>query len=94
MTNGDPLQFFKQNMIYKKTIIHKQFGGQTQGGISTPSEFPMILLFHTSRGVRYGYEDGWSDDGTYLYSGEGAQGDMKYDRGNLAIRDHRKRNRF
>ncbi len=75
-------------MIYKRSEIHRQFGGQSQGGISTPSKFSIIFLFHTSQGSRYGYKDGWSNNNTYLYSGEGTRGDMKFDKGNRAIKDH------
>ncbi|WP_455368115.1 NUDIX domain-containing protein [[Eubacterium] cellulosolvens] len=90
MSANNPLVFFKQNMIYKRSDIHQRFGGQSQGGISTPSQFPVIFLFHTSKGKNYGYQDGWNDDGTYLYSGEGTRGDMKFEKGNRAIRDHLK----
>ena len=38
-------------------------------------------------GDRYGYADGWSE-GVFLYSGEGQRGDMHFNRGNRAVRDH------
>jgi len=47
--------------IYRRTTLHEHFGGQQQGGISTPSRYPMILLFTGASGVQHGYEDGWSD---------------------------------
>jgi len=89
----DPLTFFKKGVIYRRNEIHRTFGGQSQGGISTPSSFSVVFLFHTSRGRQYGYQDGWSGRGTYLYSGEGTTGDMKFERGNRAVRDHRKKGR-
>lgn len=90
MDSIDPVIFFKQNKVYRKSEIHERFGGQSQSGISTPRQFPVIFLFHTPTGVRYGYQDGWSANGTYLYRCEGTKGDIKLERGNLAIRDHRK----
>lgn len=39
-------------------------------------------------GEQYGYEDGWDDNGVFLYTGEGQEGDMEFVRGNRAIRDH------
>jgi len=46
------------------------------------------MLFTGEQGHRYGYRDGWSEDGLFLYTGEGQKGDMTFVRGNLAIRDH------
>ena len=73
--------------IYRRTTLHEHFGGQRQGGISTPSQHPMILLFTGASGVQHGYEDGWSN-GVFCYFGEGQIGDMPWLRGNAAIRDH------
>jgi 5-methylcytosine-specific restriction enzyme A len=74
--------------IYKRTDLHEYFGGQRQGGISTPSQNNNILIFSNDRGDSFGYDDGWRDDNIYLYTGEGQVGDMSFTRGNLAIRDH------
>lgn len=46
------------------------------------------MLFTGETGKQYGYQDGWSEEGLYLYTGEGQRGDMSFVRGNLAIRDH------
>ncbi len=73
--------------IYRRRDIHKEFGGQTQGGISTPRDTPVILLFTGHQGQPYGYQDGWEGD-VFLYTGEGQVGDMQFARGNKAIRDH------
>ena len=67
--------------------IHGKFGGQQQGGISTPNGLPFIFLFTGEMGEQYGYEDGWSE-GAFMYVGEGQRGDMEFVRGNKAIRDH------
>lgn len=73
---------------YKRSAIHDLFGGQRQGGISTPSKHKMILLFTSERGKEHGYSDGWQSDGRFFYTGEGQIGDMDFIRGNKAIRDH------
>jgi 5-methylcytosine-specific restriction protein A len=49
-----------------------------------------VFLFTGSSGGQYGYSDGWQDDGTFAYTGEGQVGDMQFIRGNAAIRDHAK----
>lgn len=70
----------------RREEIHGEFGGQQQGGISTP-EGPFVFLFTGEMGEQYGYKDGWTD-GVFLYVGEGQRGDMEFVRGNKAIRDH------
>ena len=72
----------------RRKHIHATFGGQRQGGISTPSGAPYVILFTGESGEQYGYRDGWNEDGVYLYTGEGQVGDMQFVRGNKAIRDH------
>lgn len=80
---------FKVGGVYhRRNDIHARFGGQRQGGISTPSGVPYIFLFTGESGGQYGYRDGWNEDGVYLYTGEGQAGDMQWVRGNRAIRAH------
>jgi len=73
---------------YKRKELHDNFGGQRQGGISTPKDYPYIFIFTNKRGVNYGYEDGWSEDGFFAYTGEGQRGDMSFKSGNKAIQNH------
>ena len=68
--------------------IHRVYGGQEQGGISTPVNQPFIFLFTGPTGGQFGYQDGWITDGVFRYTGEGQRGDMPWVRGNRAIRDH------
>ncbi len=68
--------------------IHGRFDGQRQGGVSTPADAPFVFLFTGIAGEAHGYADGWADDGTFLYTGEGQRGDMRFEKGNRAIRDH------
>jgi len=74
--------------VYRRTDLHKQFGGQQQGGISTPSRFPVIFIFTGEQGTLYGYHDGFQENGIFFYTGEGQVGDMQMLRGNSAIRYH------
>jgi 5-methylcytosine-specific restriction protein A len=72
----------------RRDDLHRRFGGQQQGGISTPVEHPFIMLFAGDSGDQYGYRDGWDENGVFLYTGEGQKGDMRFVRGNKSIRDH------
>ncbi len=78
---------FTRGKVYRRRHLHQLYGGQEQGGISTPSDHNMIFLFTSDRGTEHGYEDGWKE-GVFLYTGEGQKGDMQFVRGNKAIRDH------
>ena len=60
---------FVQGREYRRSDLHKQFGGQEQGGISTPSRYPLILLFTGEAGEQYGYADGWTNEGLFFYVG-------------------------
>jgi 5-methylcytosine-specific restriction protein A len=82
-------QTFGVGQIYKRTDIHNKYGGQRQGGISTPAKYPFIFLFTGINGERYGYRDGWQGD-IFLYTGEGQKGNMEFVSGNRAIRDSSK----
>jgi 5-methylcytosine-specific restriction protein A len=79
---------FISGAVYRRRNLHQQFGGQQQGGISTPARQPMVWIFTGEQGGQYGYEDGFRDDGTFWYTGEGQIGDMEMVRGNLAIQNH------
>jgi 5-methylcytosine-specific restriction enzyme A len=79
---------FVPNHIYRRRALHDEYGGQNQGGISTPVAQPFIFLFSTPSGAEFGYQDGWEHVGYYRYFGEGQYGDMQFLRGNLAIRNH------
>ena len=79
---------FVKGKEYRRSELHDRYGGQRQGGISTPADYDIILLFTSDRGEEFGYIDGWAKDGTFHYTGEGQRGDMQFLRGNTAIRDH------
>ena len=72
----------------RQTDIHGRFGGQEQGGISTPRGVSFIALFTSDSAEAYGYSDSFQPNGSFWYTGEGQVGDMKLVRGNLAIAEH------
>lgn len=80
----------------RRRTIHGAYGGQRQGGISTPTQIPDILIFTDPKsGAKYGYDkfEGRREDGSYWYTGEGQYGPQTFVRGNLAIRDSAARGR-
>ncbi len=74
---------------YRRRALHAEYGGSYQSGISSSVRAPVVFLFTGESGLQHGYRDGWQDDSTYLYTGEGQSGDIIFTRGNRAIRDHR-----
>lgn len=72
----------------RKEEIHGLYGGQAQGGISTPKSYPVIFIFTSDAGEQHGYRDEYRDDGVFWYTGEGQVGDMKMASGNKAIVEH------
>ncbi len=79
---------FEIGQLYnRRRDIHENFGGQQQGGISTPSRHPVIFAFTGDSGAHHGYADGWVSD-VYRYFGEGQEGPMRWKGGNTSIRDH------
>ncbi len=45
----------------RRSEIHGPYGGQQQGGISTPKNQPLVFLFTGESGEQYGYKDGWAN---------------------------------
>jgi 5-methylcytosine-specific restriction protein A len=72
----------------RRQDIHARFRGQQQGGICTPANHPVVIVFTGETGRQHGYADGWTPEGVYRYYGEGQSGDMTWKGGSLAIRDH------
>lgn len=72
-----------------RRAVHKIYGGQQQGGISTPKSTPDVFIFtDPDKGAKYGYAkfEGLRGDGNYSYTGEGQIGDQSIDkRGNVTI---------
>lgn len=76
-----------------RSNLHDLYGGQRQGGISTPVGHPVIFLFTGEEGSQYGYKDEWVSPEIFHYSGEGQRGDMGFARGNEAILTHMREGR-
>jgi 5-methylcytosine-specific restriction protein A len=74
--------------VYGRSALLDEYGGQRYGGIATPRDSPVILIFTGASGLSFGYQDEWDADGVFHYYGEGQTGDMKFSGGNAAIRDH------
>lgn len=72
---------------HRKSEIHAVYGGQAQGGISTPKNHPFIFIFTSDSGAQHGYRDEYVD-GLFWYTGEGQLGDMQMIKGNKAILNH------
>ncbi|MBL7912254.1 MAG: HNH endonuclease [Bacteroidia bacterium] len=80
---------FIPNQIYnRRADIHAAYGGNWQSGICPSSTYPYIFIFSGKSGHQHGYKDGWDNPNVFTYTGEGQAGDMKFTKGNLALRDH------
>jgi len=82
---------FIPNQLYKRSLIHDEYGGNRQGGISPSAKVPYIFIFSGKSGAQYGYKDRWDNDDIFTYTGEGQEGNMQFIKGNLAIREHQNR---
>jgi len=85
MTN---LTFEIGESYHRVKDIHEKFGGNRYSGISPCAEYPYVFVFYGKSGEWHGYDDEFTEDGEFLYTGEGRDGDMTMDGGNKAIRDH------
>lgn len=80
---------YQMGGLYSRRLeIHDRWGGQRQGGISTPKDGPFVFIFTGEAGKAHGYTDSWDDEGVLHYYGEGQQGDMTMRAGNKAIGEH------
>lgn len=80
---------FEIGRVYnRRADIHGRFGGQQQGGIITPSKFPLVIIVTGEEGLQHGYSDRFREDGVFDYFGEGQVGPMELVRGNQAIARH------
>ncbi len=80
--------FVVHQTYVRRKDIHAPFGGQQQGGISTPRSAPGIFIFTGHGAGLIGYKDRYEADGAFRYTGQGQVGDMRMVSGNSAIRDH------
>lgn len=82
------LRFVVGQVYDRQTEIHQLFGGSAYSGISPSTKSPAIFIFSGATGGQYGYEDKHSNDGVFIYTGEGQVDDMTLTKGNLAILEH------
>lgn len=84
----DKLPFIPNQLYNRRQDVNAQYGGSWQNGISTSARRPFIFIFSGKSGEQHGYKDGWDNPNVFSYTGEGQTGDMKFTKGNLALRDH------
>lgn len=84
----EKLPFIPEQVYHRRNDIHAIYRGNWQGGICPSANHPYIFIFSGKSGHQHGYEDGWDNPNVFSYTGEGQSGDMKFIRGNLALRDH------
>lgn len=84
----DPLPFIPGQIYNRRADIHAKYGGNWQGGITPSAQYPYIFIFSGKSGQQHGYQDGWDNENIFTYTGEGQSGDMKFTKGNLALKEH------
>jgi hypothetical protein len=82
------LPFIPNQLYNRRADIHAVYGGNWQSGICPSANYPYIFIFSGKSGQQHGYKDGWDNPNVFTYTGEGQAGDMKFTKGNLALRDH------
>lgn len=82
------LPFIPEYIYNRRSDIHALYGGNWRSGISPSANHPYIFIFSGKSGHQHGYEDGWDNPNVFSYTGEGQSGDMRFTKGNLALRDH------
>lgn len=83
--------FIPEQIYNRRNDIHAIYGGNWQSGISPSANHPYIFIFSGKSGHQHGYKDGWDNPNVFSYTGEGQSGDMKFTKGNLALRDHKEK---
>ena len=84
----EQLPFIPNHIYNRRADIHALYGGNWQSGICPSANFPYIFIFSGKSGHQHGYKDGWDNPNVFSYTGEGQSGDMKFTKGNLALKDH------
>ena len=83
-----PVPDFEVGETYHRGELHEKHGGSQYGGISPSKDHPYVFIFTGDPGEAHGYKDEFRGS-TFIYTGEGREGDMEMTHGNKAIRDHR-----
>lgn len=73
---------------FKRSDLHKTFGGSFRHGMTSANSKSDFLLFHDEESNhQFGYDiwQGFQADGSFHYTGQGIKGDQKMTRANLAL---------
>ncbi len=85
---GDKANFVDTSRRQDYREIEDQFNIRRAGfgrGINSTDESVILISSAESKRKNYVYHDGWTDDGMFIYSGEGKSGDQELIRGNRAV---------
>jgi len=64
---------------------------QAQGGKRPPTSPAVVFIFKGDKGAQYEYQDGWTEDGVFIYTGESKRGNVDFVREIRALSEHRRR---
>ncbi|WP_079990749.1 HNH endonuclease signature motif containing protein [Haloarcula sp. CBA1127] len=78
----------REGARYNREALHQAHGGAKYRGIAPSADHPYIFIFTGKAGEEHGYKDEFRGD-TFIYTGEGQEGDMEWSMGNKAIRNHK-----
>lgn len=87
------VEYLSKHPILTYQAIEQEFGIKISGfgrGIN-PTATTVVLISSISKAKgKFVYHDHWTENGDYIYSGEGKNGDQKLTKGNKAIVDAKK----
>ena len=87
---GYNARFLSLQYRYTYQQVERDFGINRSGhgrGINRTADSVVLISTIEERGNSFVYHDKWTDDGDYIYSGDGQHGDQKMNAYNRAIRD-------
>ena len=82
------VEHLRRQPILTYQQVESQFGIKISGfgrGINITDESIVLISSMEKKAGSFVYHDHWTEDGDYIYSGEGKTGDQKLTKGNLAI---------
>lgn len=84
------VEHLKRQPILTYQEVEKQFGIKISGfgkGINPTGNSVVLISSIEKKHGAFVYHDHWTEDGDYIYSGEGKTGDQQMNKGNAAIKD-------
>ena len=80
---------FEEGKVYnRRADIHAKSGGQQQGGIITPTQYPLVIIITGEEGLSHGYADRQRADGHSNILARAKPATCPYRKGNRAIATH------